>query len=195
MSLFKLDISKLPRVSADVSRRRALAFARRGVSPSVLVGASIVCACSCPAMEYITAGVPKACVVLLIKTACYVHYKKYRDPPHPHPYQSGSQFSRDFLGSINIMFFLANIYTIFPLLGGSLLSPHISGFVGFPSVFALRASSTDPEHLFSCGFFFCFFFFFFWLLQLYTPHAPRPRNKANLCCTKLRWAAFAFAVN
>ena len=29
---------------------------------------------------------------------------------------------------------------------------------------------------------------FFLLLQLYTPHAPRPHNKANLCCTKLRLA-------
>ena len=35
-------------------------------------------------MEYITAGVPKACVVLLIKTACYVHYKKYHATPHIH---------------------------------------------------------------------------------------------------------------
>ena len=28
----------------------------------------------------------------------------------------------------------------------------------------------------------------FLLLQLYTPHAPRPRNKANLCCTALQVA-------
>ena len=33
-----------------------------------------------------------------------------------------------------------------------------------------------------------FFFFAFCILQLDTPHAPRPHNKANLCCTKLRLA-------
>ena len=31
-------------------------------------------------------------------------------------------------------------------------------------------------------------FFFFLLLQLYKPYAPRPHNKANLCCTTLQVA-------
>ena len=32
------------------------------------------------------------------------------------------------------------------------------------------------------------FFFFFCILQLDTPHAPGPHNKANLCCTTLQVA-------